>query len=61
MNLFDSPTLLTYLAAAAVLVLVPGPGTAWIVAQTVAGGTARDAHRKHRLAGISSEPRWMHA
>lgn len=41
MNLFDSPTLLTYLAAAAVLVLIPGPGTAWIVAQTIAGGAAR--------------------
>src|SRR5688572_9198418 len=41
MPLFDLPTLLAYLAAAVVLVLVPGPGTAWIVAQSVAGGTAR--------------------
>jgi threonine/homoserine/homoserine lactone efflux protein len=39
--LFDAPTLLAYLAAATVLVLIPGPGTAWIVAQTVAGGTRR--------------------
>lgn len=41
MTLFDAPTLLAYLAAAAVLVLIPGPGTAWIVAQSAAGGTAR--------------------
>ena len=41
MPLFDTPTLLAYLAAATVLVLIPGPGTAWIVAQTVAGGTRR--------------------
>lgn len=41
MPLFDTATLLAYLAAAVVLVLVPGPGTAWIVAQSVAGGTAR--------------------
>ncbi|MCL1635200.1 LysE family translocator [Luteimonas sp. SX5] len=41
MSLFDLPTLLAYLAAATVLVLIPGPGTAWIVAQTVAGGTRR--------------------
>lgn len=41
MTLFDVPTLLAYLAAAAVLVLIPGPGTAWIVAQSAAGGTAR--------------------
>ncbi|MEJ7745497.1 MAG: LysE family translocator [Luteimonas sp.] len=41
MTLFDAPTLIAYLAAAAVLVLIPGPGTAWIVAQTVAGGTRR--------------------
>ncbi len=41
MYLFDTATLLAYLAAAAVLVLIPGPGTAWIVAQTVAGGTTR--------------------
>lgn len=41
MYLFDTATLLSYLAAAAVLVLLPGPGTAWIVAQTIAGGTAR--------------------
>lgn len=41
MHLFDLPTLLAYLAAAVVLVIIPGPGTAWIVAQTIAGGTAR--------------------
>jgi threonine/homoserine/homoserine lactone efflux protein len=41
MHLFDAPTLLAFLAAAVVLVIIPGPGTAWIVAQTVAGGTAR--------------------
>ena len=41
MSLFDAPTLLAYLGAAAVLVLIPGPGTAWIVAQAAAGGTAR--------------------
>ena len=41
MSLFDAPTLLAYLAAATVLVLIPGPGTAWIVAQTAAGGTRR--------------------
>ncbi len=41
MPLFDAPTLFAYLAAAVALVLSPGPGTAWIVAQTVAGGTRR--------------------
>ena len=41
MPLFDTSTLLAYLATAVVLVVIPGPGTAWIVAQTVAGGTAR--------------------
>ena len=41
MELFDTTTLLAYLAAAAVLVLIPGPGTAWIVAQAAAGGTSR--------------------
>ena len=41
MHLFDTTTLLAYLAAAMVLVLIPGPGTAWIVAQTVTGGTTR--------------------
>ena len=41
MHLFDLPTLLSYLAAATVLVLLPGPGTAWIVAQSAAGGTRR--------------------
>jgi threonine/homoserine/homoserine lactone efflux protein len=41
MHLFDLPTLLAFLATAAVLVIIPGPGTAWIVAQTMAGGTAR--------------------
>ena len=39
--MFDTPTLLAYLVAATVLVIIPGPGTAWIVAQTIAGGTAR--------------------
>ena len=41
MALFDTSTLLAYLAAAAVLVLIPGPGTAWIVAQAATGGTSR--------------------
>jgi len=41
MPLFDTATLLAYLAAATVLVLIPGPGTAWILAQTAAGGTRR--------------------
>jgi threonine/homoserine/homoserine lactone efflux protein len=41
MPLFDTPTLLAFLATAVVIVVIPGPGTAWIVAQTVAGGTAR--------------------
>jgi threonine/homoserine/homoserine lactone efflux protein len=41
MPLFDATTLLAYFATAVVLVVIPGPGTAWIVAQTVAGGTAR--------------------
>ncbi len=41
MPLVDTTTLIAYLAAAAVLVLIPGPGTAWIVAQTFAGGMAR--------------------
>jgi|SRR5688500_257850 threonine/homoserine/homoserine lactone efflux protein len=38
---FDTATLLTYLAAAALLVVVPGPGTAWILGQSVAGGMRR--------------------
>lgn len=41
MHLFDAQTLLTYLAAAVVLVILPGPGTAWIVAQSMTGGTRR--------------------
>ena len=41
MSLFETSTLLAFLAAAVALVLIPGPGTAWIVAQTVAGGTSR--------------------
>ncbi|MEL1263697.1 LysE family translocator [Pseudoxanthomonas putridarboris] len=41
--MFDATTLLAYTAAATVLVLIPGPGTAWIVAQSVAGGTRRGA------------------
>lgn len=39
--MFDAATLTAYLVAAAVLVFIPGPGTAWIVAQSAAGGTAR--------------------
>lgn len=50
MPLFDPATLLAYAAAAAVLVFLPGPGTAWIVAQTVAGGTRRGA-----IAGLGLE------
>ena len=41
MHLFDTATLLAYLAAAVVLVLLPGPGTAWVLAQSFAGGTKR--------------------
>ena len=41
MHLFDSQTLASYLVAATVLVLLPGPGTAWILTQAAAGGTAR--------------------
>ncbi|MEZ0470601.1 LysE family translocator [Luteimonas salinilitoris] len=41
MTLFDGPTLLAYLAAAVALVLIPGPGTAWIIAQTAVGGARR--------------------
>lgn len=41
MTLFDAPTLASYLGAATILVLLPGPGTAWILAQAAAGGTAR--------------------
>ncbi len=39
--MFDTATLAAYLVAAAVLVFIPGPGTAWILAQSAAGGTAR--------------------
>ncbi|MBW8808669.1 MAG: LysE family translocator [Lysobacter sp.] len=39
--MFDTATLTAYLIAAAVLVFIPGPGTAWIIAQSAAGGTAR--------------------
>jgi threonine/homoserine/homoserine lactone efflux protein len=39
--MFDSTTLLAYTAAAALLVLIPGPGTAWIATQAIAGGTHR--------------------
>lgn len=42
-GLFDGPTLLAYAAAAAVLVLIPGPSTAWILAQSAAGGMRRGA------------------
>lgn len=41
--MFDTSTLLAYVAAAALLVLIPGPGTAWILAQSMAGGTRRGA------------------
>lgn len=41
MALFDTQTLLAYLAAAVVLVILPGPGTAWIVAQSLSGGVRR--------------------
>ncbi len=47
---FDSATLLAYTAAATLLVLIPGPGTAWIIAQSVAGGTRRGA-----IAGLGLE------
>lgn len=47
---FDTATLMAYLAAAAVLVLMPGPGTAWVLAQSVAGGTRRGI-----LAGLGLE------
>lgn len=39
--MFDAATLAAYLVAAAILVFIPGPGTAWIIAQSAAGGTAR--------------------
>lgn len=41
MSLFDTQTLLAYLTAAVVLVILPGPGTAWIVAQSLGGGVRR--------------------
>lgn len=41
--MFDTSTLLAYVAAATLLVLIPGPGTAWILAQSAAGGTRRGA------------------
>lgn len=41
MPLLDTPTVLAYLLACVVLVLMPGPGTAWVAAQTVAGGFGR--------------------
>lgn len=50
MPVFDAGTLLAYTAAAAILVLIPGPGTAWIVAQSIAGGTRRGA-----FAGLGLE------
>ena len=37
----DAATLLAFLAAATVLVLIPGPGTAWVLGQSVAGGARR--------------------
>jgi len=39
--MFDAATLIAYSAAAALLVAIPGPGTAWIVAQTISGGRRR--------------------
>ncbi|MBX3714254.1 MAG: LysE family translocator [Lysobacter sp.] len=50
MTLFDAQTLLAFLAAAVVLVILPGPGTAWIVAQAFAGGV-----RRGLLAGLGLE------
>lgn len=50
MDLFDAQTLLSFLAAAVVLVILPGPGTAWIVAQAFAGGV-----RRGLLAGLGLE------
>jgi threonine/homoserine/homoserine lactone efflux protein len=41
--MFDSATLLAYTAAATALVLIPGPGTAWIATQAMAGGARRGA------------------
>ena len=39
--MFDPHTLAAYLAAASLLVLIPGHGTAWIVDQAGAGGVRR--------------------
>ncbi|MCF7222421.1 LysE family translocator [Marilutibacter chinensis] len=50
MPLFDTPTLLAYLSAAVVLVAIPGPGAAWIVAQSAAGGL-----RRGLVAGLGLE------
>ena len=50
MPLFDMQTLLSFLAAAVVLVILPGPGAAWIVAQAFAGGV-----RRGLLAGLGLE------
>ena len=44
MPLFDAQTLIAYLAAAVVLVLMPGPGTAWIAANAAGGGMRRGVH-----------------
>lgn len=41
MALLDPATLMAYLAACVLLVLMPGPGMAWVTAQTVAGGFGR--------------------
>ncbi|WP_149194932.1 LysE family translocator [Luteimonas suaedae] len=54
MTLFDVPTLLAYLAAAVALVLIPGPGTAWIIAQTAAGGARRGMHASLGLEAATS-------
>lgn len=50
MSLFDTPTLLAYLSAAVVLVAIPGPGAAWVVAQSAAGG-----FRRGLVAGLGLE------
>ncbi|RDZ29330.1 LysE family translocator [Lysobacter silvisoli] len=39
--MFDAATLAAFLLAALVLVLIPGPGTAWILSQAMAGGASR--------------------
>lgn len=48
--MFDPPILLAYLAAATLLVLMPGPGMAWVLAQSAAGGARRGC-----IAGLGLE------